>query len=191
MKNLDLTRMEKMEMKDIEGTAYTLIAYSKALRCKVRLVIWQRPNGKKKLFFATDPSLAGEEVPVSCTHLNYKKLVKSLIFSNFANHDNRKIIWIQDLTNIWTVSYTHLDVYKRQLLVGSVRVSKVAGYINLMRLHLLPQSSHYLYILLGHWKLFYLAALIEWQVCLLYTSGISLYRFLLRWKLPRKVIALP
>ncbi len=47
MKNLDLTRMEKMEMKDIEGTAYTLIAYSKALKCKVRLVIWQMPNGKK------------------------------------------------------------------------------------------------------------------------------------------------
>ena len=60
MKNLDLTRMEKMEMKDIEGTAYTLIAYSKALKCKVRLVIWQMPNGKKKLFFSTDTS--GEEV---------------------------------------------------------------------------------------------------------------------------------
>ena len=43
-------------MKDIEGTAYTLIAYSKALRCKVRLVIWQMPNGKKKLFFSTDTS---------------------------------------------------------------------------------------------------------------------------------------
>ena len=62
MKNLDLTRMEKMEMKDIGGTAYTLIAYSKALRCKVRLVIWQMPNGKKKLFFSTDTSLSGEEV---------------------------------------------------------------------------------------------------------------------------------
>jgi hypothetical protein len=62
MKNLDLTRMEKMEMKDIEGTAYTLIAYSKALRCKVRLVIWQMPNGKKKRFFSTDTSLSGEEV---------------------------------------------------------------------------------------------------------------------------------
>ena len=62
MENLDLTRMEKMEMKDIEGTAYTLIAYSKALRCKVRLVIWQMPNGKKKLFFSTDTSLSGEEV---------------------------------------------------------------------------------------------------------------------------------
>ena len=62
MKNLDLTRMEKMEVKDIEGTAYTLIAYSKALKCKVRLVIWQMPNGKKKLFFSTDTSLSGEEV---------------------------------------------------------------------------------------------------------------------------------
>ena len=62
MKNLDLTRMEKMEMKDIEGTAYTLIAYSKALKCKVRLVIWQMPNGKKKLFFSTDTSLSGEEI---------------------------------------------------------------------------------------------------------------------------------
>ena len=52
-------------MKDIEGTAYTLIAYSKALRykeCKVRLVIWQMPNGKKKLFFSTVPSLSGEDV---------------------------------------------------------------------------------------------------------------------------------
>ena len=49
-------------MKDIEGTAYTLIAYSKALKCKVRLVIWQMPNGKKKLFFSTDTSLSGEEV---------------------------------------------------------------------------------------------------------------------------------
>ena len=31
-------------MKDIEGTAYTLIAYSKALKCKVRLVIWKAPS---------------------------------------------------------------------------------------------------------------------------------------------------
>ena len=33
-----------------------------------------------------------------------------------------------------------------------------------MRLHLLQQSYHYLYILLGHRQLLYLAALIEWQV---------------------------
>ena len=37
MKNLDLTRMEKMEMKDIEGTAYTLIAYSRHSSVKLDL----------------------------------------------------------------------------------------------------------------------------------------------------------
>ncbi len=59
MKNLDLNRMEKMEMKDIEGTASTLIAYSKALSFKFILVIWQMPNFKKKLLFSTDTSLSG------------------------------------------------------------------------------------------------------------------------------------
>lgn len=62
MNKLDLTRMDKLEMKKAEGTAYTLIAYSKALKCKIRLVIWQMPNGKKKLFFSNDISLSGEEV---------------------------------------------------------------------------------------------------------------------------------
>ena len=62
MNKLDLTRMEKMEMKKAEGKAYTLIAYSKALKCKIRLVIWQMPNGKKKLFFSNDISLSGDEV---------------------------------------------------------------------------------------------------------------------------------
>ena len=62
MNKLDPTRMEKLEMKKEEGTAYTLIAYSKALKCKIRLVIWQMPNGKKKLFFSNDISLSGDEV---------------------------------------------------------------------------------------------------------------------------------
>lgn len=62
LKNLDLTRMEKMEMEEGEGTAYTLIAYAKALKCKVRLVIWQMPNGKQKLFFSTNISLSGKKV---------------------------------------------------------------------------------------------------------------------------------
>ena len=62
MQNLNLSRMDKMELKETEGSAYTLIAYSKALKCKVRLVIWQMPNGKNKLFFSNDITLSGEEV---------------------------------------------------------------------------------------------------------------------------------
>lgn len=38
-KTLDLTRMSELHIEGLEGTAYTLIAYPKALKQKVRLVI--------------------------------------------------------------------------------------------------------------------------------------------------------
>ena len=59
---LDKSRMELLGIEDLQGKAYTLLAYSKALKCKIRLVIWQMPNGKHKLFFSNDTSLTGEEV---------------------------------------------------------------------------------------------------------------------------------
>lgn len=61
-KKLDLSRMVLLEIDGLEGKAYTLEAYSKALKSKIRLVIWQMPNGKHKLFFSNDLSLTGEEV---------------------------------------------------------------------------------------------------------------------------------
>lgn len=61
-KKLDLTRMAELHIEGLEGTAYTLIAYSKALKQKVRLVIWIMPNGKHKLFFSTKTSMSGEDV---------------------------------------------------------------------------------------------------------------------------------
>ena len=56
------SRMTKLEIEGLEGTAYTLIAYSRALKCKIRLVIWIMPNGKHKLFFSNDLTLTGDEV---------------------------------------------------------------------------------------------------------------------------------
>ena len=61
-KKLDPARMAKMHVEGLQGTAYTLIAYSKALKQKVRLVIWMMPNGRHKLFFSTKTSMSGEEV---------------------------------------------------------------------------------------------------------------------------------
>ena len=61
-KKLDLTRMVELHIEGLEGTAYTLIAYSKALKQKVRLVVWIMPNGKHKLFFSTKASMSGEDV---------------------------------------------------------------------------------------------------------------------------------
>ena len=61
-KKLDMSRMTPVVVDGLPGKAYTLLAYSKALKCKVRLVIWIMPNKKHKLFFATNTSLTGEEV---------------------------------------------------------------------------------------------------------------------------------
>ena len=61
-KKLDLTRMVEMHVDGLEGNAYTLIAYSKALKLKVRLVIWMIPNGIHQLFFSTKTSMSGEDV---------------------------------------------------------------------------------------------------------------------------------
>ena len=54
--------MVEMHVDGLEGNAYTLIAYSKALKQKVHLVIWMMPNGRHKLFFSTKTSMSSEDV---------------------------------------------------------------------------------------------------------------------------------
>lgn len=61
-KHLNYAKMQKIDVDGLDGTAYTLIARSKALGYNIRLVIWIMPNGKHKLFFSNDTSLSGEEV---------------------------------------------------------------------------------------------------------------------------------
>ena len=61
-RKLDMSRMTPVVVDGLPGKAYTLLAYSKALKCKVRLVIWIMPNKKHKLFFSTNTPLTGEEV---------------------------------------------------------------------------------------------------------------------------------
>ena len=60
--NLNLSCMEELHIDGLDGKAYTLKAYAKALKKKVRLVIWRMPGGKCKLFFSTKLSMTGEEV---------------------------------------------------------------------------------------------------------------------------------
>lgn len=60
--NLNLSCMEKLHIDGLDGKAYTLEAYAKTLKKKVRLVIWRMLGGKCKLFFLTKLSMTGEEV---------------------------------------------------------------------------------------------------------------------------------
>ena len=59
---LGLSRMENLRIEGLAGKAYTLLAYSKALKQEVRLVIWIMPNRKHKLFFSTKLTMTGDEV---------------------------------------------------------------------------------------------------------------------------------
>lgn len=59
--NLDYSQMEKLEILSEEGHLYTMIAYSKALKRKIRLVIWLMPKGGHKLYFSTDIQMSGKD----------------------------------------------------------------------------------------------------------------------------------
>ena len=61
MANLDKSIVQKIAID--KGDLYTLIAYSKSLKQKVRLAIWySKEDRKPKLFFSTDIEMSGKDV---------------------------------------------------------------------------------------------------------------------------------
>ena len=57
--NPDKSGMRRIDIDASEGEAYELIAWSKSLKQKIRLVIHYLPNGDHRLYFSTDISVAG------------------------------------------------------------------------------------------------------------------------------------
>lgn len=57
-----MSRMQPIFVVGLPDVAYTLIAYYKAMKCNVALVIRFVPVKMHKLFFSTDTSLTGKEV---------------------------------------------------------------------------------------------------------------------------------
>lgn len=55
-------RMRQIEIDTTEGTAYELIAWSKSLKQKIRLVIHYLPNGSHRLYFSTDITVSGKDI---------------------------------------------------------------------------------------------------------------------------------
>ena len=60
--DLDHTRMNRLDILQDQGEFYSLVAYSKSLKRKIRLVIWITPKGKHKLYFSTDIHMSGKDV---------------------------------------------------------------------------------------------------------------------------------
>lgn len=61
-KNLDLSKMEEIQVEGVEGKLHTLVANVISLKRNVRLVIWISPKGTTKLFFCTDTEMSGVDV---------------------------------------------------------------------------------------------------------------------------------
>lgn len=62
LKNLDYSRIERIETDSEDGELYTLVAYPKAMKRNIRLVIWKNQKGKHKLYFSTDVDMSSKEV---------------------------------------------------------------------------------------------------------------------------------
>ncbi len=60
--NPDKSRMNRLDIDKADGVAYELIAWSKSLKQKIRLVIHYLPNGSHRLYFSTDTAVAGRDV---------------------------------------------------------------------------------------------------------------------------------
>jgi hypothetical protein len=60
--NPDKSKMKRLDIDSKDGQAYELLAWSKALERKVRLVIHYLPNGTHRLYFSTDENMRGKDV---------------------------------------------------------------------------------------------------------------------------------
>ena len=61
-KHLDMNKVKKVNIFPEEGAFYTVIAYSRSLKQKVRLVIFQPKEGKHILYFSTDTNMSAKNV---------------------------------------------------------------------------------------------------------------------------------
>ena len=60
--NLDNSKLNSINMDPTDGEAYTLIAYCKSLKRKIRLVIHIIADGGHRIYFSTDTSMSGKDV---------------------------------------------------------------------------------------------------------------------------------
>ena len=60
--NLDYTKIQEIQTSNEDGKLYTLIAYSRAMKRKIKLVVWINKKGKHKLFFSTDINMDGRDI---------------------------------------------------------------------------------------------------------------------------------
>ena len=62
VRNIDISKVNELDLGETEGKAYALKAWCKSLHRVVSLVIHELPNGSRRLYFCTDESMDGRDV---------------------------------------------------------------------------------------------------------------------------------
>ena len=60
--DIDISKVEELDLEDKSGKAYALKAWCKSLQRTVSLVIHELPNGGRRLYFSTDEKMSGRDV---------------------------------------------------------------------------------------------------------------------------------
>ena len=62
VRNIDISKVNELDLGETKGKAYALKAWCKSLHRVVSLVIHELPNGSQRLYFCTDESMDGRDV---------------------------------------------------------------------------------------------------------------------------------
>ena len=62
VRNIDISKVNELDLGETKGKAYALKAWCKSLHRVVSLVIHELPNGVRRLYFSTDESMSGRDV---------------------------------------------------------------------------------------------------------------------------------
>jgi hypothetical protein len=61
-KNLDSNRCTKLDVDPKSGEAFEIMAYSKAMKRNIKIVLYRAPSGSHKIYFSTDINMSGKDI---------------------------------------------------------------------------------------------------------------------------------
>ena len=111
VRNIDISKVNELDLGETKGKAYALKAWCKSLHRVVSLVIHELPNGSQRLYFCTDESMDGRDVVEYYTtrfqeEFCFRDTKQSLGLTDCQARDKRKLEFA------FNSSFTALNVAK-------------------------------------------------------------------------------
>ena len=111
VRDIDISKVNELDLGETEGKSYALKAWCKSLHRVVSLVIHELPNGSRRLYFCTDESMDGRDVVEYYTtrfqeEFRFRDAKQFLGLTDCQARDKRKLVFA------FNSSFTALNVAK-------------------------------------------------------------------------------